>query len=173
MDWATAKPEVVQPLILDFCTIISASVFLHVSTVREINGEPSLSTESFLTLLCVHVGLDFSMGFAQGWAETELGVFPDILFQTTLRSDYSQIRLICISGFLTRSLISLFFNCRKPRPVSQLVAQQVTQQFASPTHPKKEKKEKTDKEKSEKEPTLKRNSHKKMRSVLSFHVLMF
>ncbi|XP_036376144.1 YY1-associated factor 2 [Megalops cyprinoides] len=57
-------------------------------------------------------------------------------------------------------------STRKPRPVSQLVAQQVTQQFASPTQPKKEKKEKTDKEKSEKEPTLKKNSHKKMRPRL-------
>ncbi|XP_030638018.1 YY1-associated factor 2 isoform X2 [Chanos chanos] len=55
---------------------------------------------------------------------------------------------------------------RKPRPVSQLVAQQVPQQFASPTQPKKEKKEKTDKEKSDKEPTLKKNSHKKMRPRL-------
>ncbi|KPP62141.1 YY1-associated factor 2-like [Scleropages formosus] len=55
---------------------------------------------------------------------------------------------------------------RKPRPVSQLVAQQVTQQFASPTQPKKEKKEKTDKERNEKEPVLKKNSHKKMRPRL-------
>ncbi|KAG9346914.1 hypothetical protein JZ751_005841 [Albula glossodonta] len=54
----------------------------------------------------------------------------------------------------------------KPRPVSQLVAQQVTQQFASPTQPKKEKKDKTDKEKNEKEPTIKKNSHKKMRPRL-------
>ncbi|CAB1313420.1 unnamed protein product [Coregonus sp. 'balchen'] len=53
-------------------------------------------------------------------------------------------------------------STRKPRPVSQMVAQQVTPQFASPTQPKKEKKEKSEKEKSEKEPTLKKNSHKKM-----------
>ncbi|XP_066579964.1 YY1-associated factor 2 isoform X2 [Amia ocellicauda] len=52
-------------------------------------------------------------------------------------------------------------STRKPRPVSQLVAQQVTQQFASPTQPKKEKKDKT-----EKETTLKKNSHKKMRPRL-------
>ncbi|XP_028811409.1 YY1-associated factor 2 [Denticeps clupeoides] len=57
-------------------------------------------------------------------------------------------------------------STRKPRPVSQLVAQQVTQQFASPTQPKKEKKEKTDKEKNDKEPTLKKNGHKKMRPRL-------
>ncbi|KAL4641454.1 YY1-associated factor 2-like isoform X1 [Arapaima gigas] len=57
-------------------------------------------------------------------------------------------------------------STRKPRPVAQLVAQQVTQQFASPTQPKKEKKEKTDKEKGEKEPTLKKSSHKKMRPRL-------
>ncbi|MBN3298380.1 YAF2 factor, partial [Amia calva] len=57
-------------------------------------------------------------------------------------------------------------STRKPRPVSQLVAQQVTQQFASPTQPKKEKKDKTEKEKNEKETTLKKNSHKKMRPRL-------
>ncbi|KAL2103122.1 hypothetical protein ACEWY4_002290 [Coilia grayii] len=49
---------------------------------------------------------------------------------------------------------------RKPRPVSQLVAQQVTQQFA-PTQPKKERRERTDKELS-----LKKNTHKKMRPRL-------
>lgn len=57
-------------------------------------------------------------------------------------------------------------STRKPRPVSQLVAQQVTQQFASPTQPKKEKKDRTDKDKSDKEPTVKKNSHKKMRPRL-------
>ncbi|XP_012685719.2 YY1-associated factor 2 isoform X2 [Clupea harengus] len=57
-------------------------------------------------------------------------------------------------------------STRKPRPVSQLVAQQVTQQFASPTQPKKEKRERTDKERSEKEPTLKKISHKRMRPRL-------
>ncbi|XP_048825887.1 YY1-associated factor 2 [Brienomyrus brachyistius] len=57
-------------------------------------------------------------------------------------------------------------STRKPRPVSQLVAQQVTQQFASPTQPKKEKREKTDKEKNEKEPAVKKNSQKKMRPRL-------
>ncbi|XP_041071461.1 YY1-associated factor 2 isoform X3 [Carcharodon carcharias] len=54
----------------------------------------------------------------------------------------------------------------KPRPVSQLVAQQVTQQFASPTQPKKEKKEKGEKEKNEKETVSKKNSHKKTRRKL-------
>ncbi|CAM4564910.1 hypothetical protein R3I94_009144 [Phoxinus phoxinus] len=57
-------------------------------------------------------------------------------------------------------------STRKPRPVPQLVAQQVTQQFASPTQPKKEKKEKTEKDKNERAPTLKKNSHKKMRPRL-------
>ncbi|XP_058046126.1 YY1-associated factor 2 isoform X3 [Ahaetulla prasina] len=52
---------------------------------------------------------------------------------------------------------------RKPRSVSQLVAQQVTQQFVSPTQSKKEKKDKVEKEKSEKETTTKKNSHKKTR----------
>lgn len=56
-----------------------------------------------------------------------------------------------------------FVSFRKPRPVSQLVAQQVNQQFAPPTHPKKDKKEKSEKDKSEKELTLKRKSHKKLR----------
>lgn len=59
--------------------------------------------------------------------------------------------------------ITYFVSFRKPRPVSQLVAQQVNQQFAPPTHPKKDKKEKSEKDKSDKEPTLKRKSHKKLR----------
>ncbi|KAG2459748.1 GXLT1 xylosyltransferase, partial [Polypterus senegalus] len=56
-------------------------------------------------------------------------------------------------------------STRKPRPVSQLVSQQVTQQFAPPTQPKKEKKDKAEKEKSEKETALKKNSHKKTRCM--------
>uniref|UniRef100_A0A8B9Q638 YY1 associated factor 2 n=1 Tax=Apteryx owenii TaxID=8824 RepID=A0A8B9Q638_APTOW len=52
---------------------------------------------------------------------------------------------------------------QKPRPVSQLVAQQVPQQFVPPTQSKKEKKDKVEKEKSEKETTSKKNSHKKTR----------
>ncbi|KAM4615055.1 YY1-associated factor 2-like isoform 3-T3 [Polymixia lowei] len=59
------------------------------------------------------------------------------------------------------------FPRTKPRPVSQLVSQQqVTQQFASPTQPKKEKKERVEREKSDREPTLKKNNHKKMRPRL-------
>ncbi|KAK2525121.1 Yaf2 [Columba livia] len=54
----------------------------------------------------------------------------------------------------------------KPRPVSQLVAQQVPQQFVPPTQSKKEKKDKVEKEKSEKETTSKKNSHKKTRPRL-------
>ncbi|XP_004874068.1 YY1-associated factor 2 isoform X2 [Heterocephalus glaber] len=57
-------------------------------------------------------------------------------------------------------------NKVKPRPVSQLVAQQVTQQFVPPTQSKKEKKDKVEKEKSEKETTSKKNSHKKTRPRL-------
>ncbi|XP_046878966.1 YY1-associated factor 2-like [Hypomesus transpacificus] len=57
-------------------------------------------------------------------------------------------------------------STRKPRPVSQLVSQQVTPQFASPTQPKKEKKERTEKDRHDKEPTLKKNNHKKMRPRL-------
>ncbi|XP_038164786.1 YY1-associated factor 2-like isoform X1 [Cyprinodon tularosa] len=52
-------------------------------------------------------------------------------------------------------------STRKPRPVSQLVAK-VNQQFASPTHPKKEKKEKSEKDKSEKDTTLKKKNQKRM-----------
>lgn len=59
--------------------------------------------------------------------------------------------------------VVLFCFFRKPRPVSQLVAQQVNQQFPPPTHPKKEKKEKSEKDKSDKEPTLKKKGYKKMR----------
>ncbi|XP_059582001.1 YY1-associated factor 2 isoform X1 [Alligator mississippiensis] len=55
---------------------------------------------------------------------------------------------------------------RKPRPVSQLVAQQVTQQFVPPTQSKKEKKDKVEKEKSEKETASKKNCHKKTRPRL-------
>uniref|UniRef100_A0A8C5PMF0 Zinc finger CCHC-type and RNA binding motif containing 1 n=1 Tax=Leptobrachium leishanense TaxID=445787 RepID=A0A8C5PMF0_9ANUR len=57
-------------------------------------------------------------------------------------------------------------STRKPRPVSQLVAQQVTQQFVPPILSKKEKKDKVEKEKSEKEIAIKKNSHKKTRPRL-------
>ncbi|KAF3705052.1 YY1-associated factor 2 [Channa argus] len=58
-------------------------------------------------------------------------------------------------------------STRKPRPVSQLVSQQqVTQQFVSPSQPKKEKKERVEREKSDREPALKKNSNKKMRPRL-------
>ncbi|KAF7224120.1 YY1-associated factor 2 [Nothobranchius furzeri] len=54
-------------------------------------------------------------------------------------------------------------STRKPRPVSQLVAQQVNQQFAPPTHPKREKREKSDKDKSDKDSTLKKKNYRKTR----------
>ncbi|KAM9853976.1 YY1-associated factor 2-like [Aulostomus maculatus] len=57
-------------------------------------------------------------------------------------------------------------STRKPRPVSQLVAQQVNQQFAPPAQLKKEKKEKSEKDKSDKDTTLKKKSYKKMRPRL-------
>ncbi|XP_038935851.1 YY1-associated factor 2 isoform X2 [Rattus norvegicus] len=57
-------------------------------------------------------------------------------------------------------------NLRKPRPVSQLVAQQVTQQFVPPTQSKKEKKDKVEKDKSEKEAASKKNCHKRTRPRL-------
>ncbi|XP_072124206.1 YY1-associated factor 2 isoform X2 [Mobula birostris] len=65
-----------------------------------------------------------------------------------------------------RWLQNIWSRFRKPRPVSQLVAQQVTQQFASPTQPKKEKKDKGEKEKTEKEVVSKKKSHKKIRPRL-------
>uniref|UniRef100_H3DEY3 YY1 associated factor 2 n=1 Tax=Tetraodon nigroviridis TaxID=99883 RepID=H3DEY3_TETNG len=54
-------------------------------------------------------------------------------------------------------------STRKPRPVSQLVAQQVNQQFAAPPH-KKDRKERSDR--SEKEAAMRRKSNKKMRPRL-------
>ncbi|XP_061578469.1 YY1-associated factor 2-like [Cololabis saira] len=57
-------------------------------------------------------------------------------------------------------------STRKPRPVSQLVSQQVNQQFASPTQIKKDKKEKSEKDRSDKEPALKKKSYKKTRPRL-------
>ena len=44
--------------------------------------------------------------------------------------------------------------CRKPRINSQLVAQQVAQQYATPPPPKKEKKEKVEKQDKEKPQTF-------------------
>ncbi|KAM6321694.1 YY1-associated factor 2 isoform 2-T2 [Aegotheles albertisi] len=71
-------------------------------------------------------------------------------------------------GTSTRWHYACLYICahRKPRPVSQLVAQQVPQQFMPPTQSKKEKKDKVEKEKSEKETTSKKNSHKKTRPRL-------
>ncbi|XP_063073746.1 YY1-associated factor 2 isoform X2 [Engraulis encrasicolus] len=58
-------------------------------------------------------------------------------------------------------------STRKPRPVSQLVSQQVSPQFASPQQPKKERRERPEKERGDKEHSLlKRNSHKRMRPRL-------
>ncbi|XP_054631205.1 YY1-associated factor 2-like [Dunckerocampus dactyliophorus] len=57
-------------------------------------------------------------------------------------------------------------STRKPRPVSQLVVQQVNQQFAPPTQLKKEKKEKSERDKSDKDPSLRKKSLKKMRPRL-------
>ena len=80
------------------------------------------------------------------------------------------------TGFSVWGLTShVNLSYRKPRPVPQLVTQQVNPQFAlpsppppqppppPPTLPKKEKKEKAEKEKNEKEPTLKKNNNKTMR----------
>ncbi|XP_014916763.1 YY1-associated factor 2-like isoform X2 [Poecilia latipinna] len=64
---------------------------------------------------------------------------------------------------LAAAKLQILPHClRKPRPVAQLVAQQVNQQFASPTHPKKEKKEKSEKDRSDKDTTLKKKNQKRM-----------
>ncbi|XP_072291041.1 YY1-associated factor 2-like [Eucyclogobius newberryi] len=57
-------------------------------------------------------------------------------------------------------------STRKPRPDSTLVTQQANQQFAPPTHHKKDKREKSDKDRNEKEPSLKRKHFKKSRPRL-------
>lgn len=71
--------------------------------------------------------------------------------------------------FIKPDYRSLYYHCRKPRINSQLVAQQVAQQYATPPPPKKEKKEKVekqDKEKPDKEKEIspsvtKKNTNKK------------
>ncbi|XP_012589595.1 PREDICTED: YY1-associated factor 2 [Condylura cristata] len=73
---------------------------------------------------------------------------------------------VIVNASRTKDPLKCPISGRKPRPVSQLVAQQVTQQFVPPTQSKKEKKDKVDKEKSEKETTSKKNSHKKTRPRL-------
>lgn len=57
-------------------------------------------------------------------------------------------------------------STRKPRPVSQLVAQQVNQQFAPPTLHKKDKREKSEKDRGDRELSLKRKSFNKTRPRL-------
>ncbi|CAB1346293.1 unnamed protein product [Coregonus sp. 'balchen'] len=72
------------------------------------------------------------------------------------------VSLMEASSCLTNGAVCSY---RKPRPVSQLVAQQVAPQFASPTLlPKKDRKDRA--ERNDKEPTVKKNSHKKMRPRL-------
>ncbi|VFV24335.1 low quality protein: yy1-associated [Lynx pardinus] len=73
---------------------------------------------------------------------------------------------VIVNASRTKEPLKFPISGRKPRPVSQLVAQQVTQQFVPPTQSKKEKKDKVEKEKSEKETTSKKNSHKKTRPRL-------
>ncbi|XP_057558225.1 YY1-associated factor 2 isoform X2 [Hippopotamus amphibius kiboko] len=73
---------------------------------------------------------------------------------------------VIVNASRTKGPLKFPISGRKPRPVSQLVAQQVTQQFVPPTQSKKEKKDKVEKEKSEKETTSKKNSHKKTRPRL-------
>ncbi|XP_052604674.1 YY1-associated factor 2 isoform X3 [Peromyscus californicus insignis] len=87
----------------------------------------------------------------------------DVRKGTSTRSTFCEA---LVNASRTKGPLSLYCAYRKPRPVSQLVAQQVTQQFVPPTQSKKEKKDKVEKEKSEKEATSKKNCHKKTRPRL-------
>ncbi|KAF4010347.1 hypothetical protein G4228_001443 [Cervus hanglu yarkandensis] len=87
----------------------------------------------------------------------------DVRKGTSTRSTFFEV---IVNASWTMGLLKFPISGRKPRPVSQLVAQQVTQQFVPPTQSKKEKKDKVEKEKSEKETTSKKNSHKKTRPRL-------
>ncbi|XP_043824322.1 YY1-associated factor 2 isoform X3 [Dromiciops gliroides] len=86
-----------------------------------------------------------------------------VLLGNLHRSTYFEV---IVNALRTMEPLKFQISGRKPRPVSQLVAQQVTQQFVPPTQSKKEKKDKLEKEKSEKETTSKKNSHKKTRPRL-------
>ncbi|XP_006521355.1 YY1-associated factor 2 isoform X1 [Mus musculus] len=87
----------------------------------------------------------------------------DVRKGTSTRSTFSEAiaNALRTKGPLKAPLLGL-----KPRPVSQLVAQQVTQQFVPPTQSKKEKKDRVEKDKSEKEAASKKNCHKKTRPRL-------
>ncbi|XP_020025364.1 YY1-associated factor 2 isoform X5 [Castor canadensis] len=87
----------------------------------------------------------------------------DVRKGTSTRSTFFEV---IVNASRTKEALKFPNSGRKPRPVSQLVAQQVTQQFVPPTQSKKEKKDKVEKEKSEKETTSKKNSHKKTRPRL-------
>ncbi|XP_037702536.1 YY1-associated factor 2 isoform X3 [Choloepus didactylus] len=87
----------------------------------------------------------------------------DVRKGTSTRSTFFEV---IVNTSRTKEPLKFQEGGRKPRPVSQLVAQQVTQQFVPPTQSKKEKKDKVEKEKSEKETTSKKNSHKKTRPRL-------
>ncbi|XP_078012657.1 YY1-associated factor 2 isoform X2 [Phascolarctos cinereus] len=86
-----------------------------------------------------------------------------VLLGNLHRSTYFEV---IVNASRTMEPLKFQISRRKPRPVSQLVAQQVTQQFVPPPQSKKEKKDKLEKEKSEKETTSKKNSHKKTRPRL-------
>ncbi|XP_074050830.1 YY1-associated factor 2 isoform X2 [Macrotis lagotis] len=86
-----------------------------------------------------------------------------VLLDNLHRSTYFEV---IVNALRTMEPLKFQISGRKPRPVSQLVAQQVTQQFVPPPQSKKEKKEKLEKEKSEKETASKKNSHKKTRPRL-------
>ncbi|XP_073644922.1 YY1-associated factor 2 isoform X2 [Tursiops truncatus] len=94
-------------------------------------------------------------------------IFDSVHFLDSLQGNKPLLSWFKVTALKQKvSLHADFFFMRKPRPVSQLVAQQVTQQFVPPTQSKKEKKDKVEKEKSEKETTSKKNSHKKTRPRL-------
>ncbi|XP_059679295.1 RING1 and YY1-binding protein isoform X2 [Gavia stellata] len=95
----------------------------------------------------------------------------DVRKGTSTRYDLFKV---LVSGAGTQRDLSFYCRYRKPRINSQLVAQQVAQQYATPPPPKKEKKEKVekqDKEKPDKEKEIspsvtKKNTNKKTKPRL-------
>nr|XP_035921484.1 YY1-associated factor 2 isoform X1 [Halichoerus grypus] len=127
------------------------------------------SAEAFKCMMCdVRKGTSTRCleGSDQGFEKKKLDHLPVtgvLLLGNLHRSTFFEV---IVNASRTKEPLKFPISGRKPRPVSQLVAQQVTQQFVPPTQSKKEKKDKVEKEKSEKETTSKKNSHKKTRPRL-------
>ncbi|XP_011884802.1 PREDICTED: YY1-associated factor 2 isoform X2 [Cercocebus atys] len=100
------------------------------------------------------------------FASSLMWLSADLRIPASTLTHRSTLFEVIVSASKTKEPLKFPISGRKPRPVSQLVAQQVTQQFVPPTQSKKEKKDKVEKEKNEKETTSKKNSHKKTRPRL-------